>query len=134
MGCLSLQSFSCSAGIFCLCSKGILTDVTQNYSLIWHIHCFLKLNPNDPHITGVAICFHEFGCSDNRLNISLGKNGKKILFPNNILIPYIIKNKITLLLLLLLLIKCSVFLVGECLSDCFEPLGLLWWKSFNNLL
>ena len=47
------------------------TDVTQNYSMIWHSHCFLRLNPNDAHITGVAICFHELGCSDEGLNISL---------------------------------------------------------------
>lgn len=66
--------------VFFACEAwGMLTDVTQNYSL----YCFLKLNPNYAHVTGVAICFHELGCSDEGLNILLSEGKvKEIPFPN----------------------------------------------------
>lgn len=101
----------------------ILTDVTQNYSLVWYIHCFLKLSPNDPYITRVTVCFHELGFNDEGLNISLnaGRMGKK----SHTLI------KITMLLLPML-IHFLVFLVGQ--SECYEPPGSCWRKWFDNLL
>lgn len=74
-----LQSFLVQQVFFACDTPGVLTDVTQTYSLIWHIHCFLKLNPYHQ----APICFLEHGCSDEGQNISLSAGkGKEIPFPN----------------------------------------------------